>query len=290
MVRKGLATTAAVALALPVLVALPAVPALAAPVKAPAKGASGASDVREMTRTNFKLDGKVVDTSKMASQKAQSRSALAAADTPPVGTVRQWLGSDDFNGTLYRKDYVLRGIGDHIEVWVAVDTSFPAGDCRNQVPNTTTVTDAQVTNFIHEFDTNMYPKETAAFATPPDRDGSNALLGPDKNGNGGVYTGGGNKTVTLVDNVRDDNYYTFPAAPTYIAGFFSTQFNELFDRNVMTIDAFDWEHRTGADPVDAPTSDLCTSRPARPRLYEGTFRTSGSTSSSPTRTRTRRPG
>ncbi|WP_432971785.1 choice-of-anchor J domain-containing protein [Dactylosporangium sp. CA-233914] len=271
MVRKGLATTAAVALAIPVLVALPAAPALAAPAKAPEKASAGVSDVREMTRTNFTLDGKVVDTSKMASTKAQQRSTLAAAGTPAVGTVRQWLGSDDFNGTLYRKDYVLRGVGEHIEVWVAVDTSFPASDCRNQVANTTTVTDAQVANFIKEFDTNMYPKETAAFATPPDRDGSNALLGPDSSGNGGVYTGAGNKTVTLVDNVRDDNYYNFPAAPTYIAGFFSSQFNELFDRNVMTIDAYDWEHRTGANPVDAPTSDLCTSRPARPRLYEGTF-------------------
>ena len=126
-------------------------------------------------------------------------------------------------------------------------------------------------DLIHEFDTNMYPKETAAFSTPPDRDGSNAQLGPDANGNGGVYTGDGDKTVTLVDNVRDDNYYTFPAAPTYIAGFHSSQFNELFDRNVMTIDAFDWEHRTTDNPPDEPTDDLCTSRPARPNLYESTF-------------------
>ena len=270
MVRKRLVTTAVVVLAAPVLVALPGSPASAAPVKAPAaSSASKTSDTRHMTRTQFTLDGKLVDTSKMA-KPAQKR-ALAAGETPEVGTVRQWLGSDDYQGRLYRKDYVLRGAGEHIEVWVAVDTSFPAGDCRNAVPNTTTVTDAQVANFIHEFDTNMYPKETAAFSTPPDRDGSNALLGPDANGNGGVYTGGGEKTVTLVDNVRDDNYYTFPAATTYIAGFFSTQFNELFDRNVMTIDAFDWEHRTGVNPVDAPTSDVCTSRPARPTLYEGTF-------------------
>ena len=39
----------------------------------------------------------------------------------------------------------------------------------------------------------------------------------------------------------------------------------------MTIDAFDWAHRTGANPPDEPTADLCTSRPARPHLYEGTF-------------------
>lgn len=270
MVRKRLVTTAVVVLAAPAFVVLPGSPASAAPVKAPAaSGASTTSDTRHMTRKNFTLDGKPVDTSKMA-KPAQKRS-LAAAETPAVGTVRQWLGSDDVSGRLYRKDYTLRGFGDHIEVWVANDTSFPAGDCRNAVPNTTTVTDAQVASFIHEFDTNMYPKETAAFSTPPNRDGSNALLGPDANGHGGDYTGGGEKTVTLVDNVRDDNYYDFPANTTYIAGFFSSQFNELFDRNVMTIDAFDWEHRTGANPVDAPSSDVCVSRPARQRLYEGTF-------------------
>ena len=39
----------------------------------------------------------------------------------------------------------------------------------------------------------------------------------------------------------------------------------------MTIDAFDWAHRTGANPPDEPTADPCTSRPARPHLYEGTF-------------------
>ena len=50
-----------------------------------------------------------------------------------------------------------------------------------------------------------------------------------------------------------------------------SQFNELVDRNVMTIDAFDWAHRTGADPADEPTADLCTSRPTKPRQYEGTF-------------------
>ena len=140
-----------------------------------------------------------------------------------------------------------------------------------QIPGSTTVTDAQVQRLVTEFDGNIYPKETATFSTPPDRDGTNAALGPDEDGNGGDYTGGGEKTVTLVDNVRDDNFYTFPAAPTYIAGFFSAQFNELLDRNVMTIDAFDWAHRTTDDPPDESTDDLCTSRPARPNLYEGTF-------------------
>ena len=99
-------------------------------------------------------------------------------------------------------------MGSHIEAWVANDLAFPAGDCRAQIATSTQITDAQVAHLISEFDGNMYPKETSTFSTPPDRDGTNALLGPDANGNGGDYTGGGEKTVALIDNVRDDNYYT----------------------------------------------------------------------------------
>lgn len=258
MASKRIIGLAATLLVLPFLTA----PAAAARVAAPAP-----SDVRELARKDFTLDGKPVKTAAKYTPK-QGAKALAA-DTPPVGTVRQWLGLDDFNGRLYRKDYTLRAVGAKIEVWVSNDTAFPAGDCRPA--NSTTVTDAQVNDLVTQFDSNMFPKETATFSTPPDRDGSNSQIPPDANGNGGVYTGNGDKTVTLVDNVRDDNYFTFPAAPTYIAGFFSAQFNELFDRNVMTIDAFDWAHRTGANPPDEPTADICTSRPARPNLYEGVF-------------------
>ena len=271
MARSRIRAVVATALILPSLVVVGSASPLAAQPAASAPAASQRSDVRELSRKDFTLDGKPVQTPVQYQPSAARGGARVAADTPPVGTVRQWLGLDDFQGRLYRKDYTLRGVGNNIEVWVANDTAFPAGDCRLQIANTTVVTDAQVNSLINEFDNNMYPKETAAFSTPPDRDGSNAILGPDANGNGGVYTGGGNKTVTLVDNVRDDNFYQFPAAPTYIAGFFSSQFNELFDRNVMTVDAYDWAHRTGANPPDEPTADLCTSRPARPFLYESTF-------------------
>ena len=118
----------------------------------------------------------------------------------------------------------------------------------------------------------MYPKETSTFSTPPDRDGTNAQLGPDANGNGGVYTGGGEKTVALVDNVRDDNFYDFPAAPTYIAGFFSSQFNELVDRNVMTIDAFDWLHRTTANPAGRADGRPLHEPPGAPEPLRGHVR------------------
>jgi hypothetical protein len=266
MRRSRLLSAAAALLLVPLVQVLPASSVGAAPNN----DSTPASDVRELTRKDFKLDGKQVDVPARYTPSA-ARVQAAAAGTPAVGSVRQWLGLDDFNGILYRKDYTLRAVGAKIEVWVANDTAFPAGDCRDAIANSTTVTDAQAQDLAAEFDNNMFPKETAAFSTPPDRDGSNAILGPDANGNGGDYSGDGDKTVALIDNVRDDNFYDFPAAPTYIAGFFSAQFNELLDRNIMTVDAFDWAHRSGVSPPDEPTDDPCTSRPARPQLYEGVF-------------------
>lgn len=258
MRRSRLVSAGAALLLVPLLQVLPTPAAAAAPT-----ATAPASDTRELTRKDFTLDGKPVKTPTSYQPAAQRRSQ-AAAVTPPVGTVRQWLGLDDAEGQLYYKEYTLRGVGDKIEVWVANDLAFPDGDCRAAIPGSTDITDTQVNELISEFDGNMYPKETAAFSTPPDRDGSNAMLEGD-------FTGDGDNTVALIDNVRDANFYTFPEAPTYIAGFFSGQFNELFDRNVMTVDAFDWAHRTTANPPDEPTDDLCTSRPARPFLYEGTF-------------------
>ena len=246
------------AVALLILPLLPVTaPAAAAPPEPSRTAAPPATDIRELKR-------KHLDVSRLTLRRgAAERARIAAAPTPVVGTVRQWLGLDDKDGSLYRKDYTLRAVGAHIEVWVADDRAFPAGDCRPA--SSTAVTDAQVKALVKEFDGTIYPRETAAFSVPRDRDGTKPALA------GGDYTGDGDKTVTLVDNVRDDNYYDFPDAPTYIAGFFSAQLNALVDRNVMTIDAYDWQHRTGADPADEATADLCTSRPARPRMYEGTF-------------------
>ena len=74
-----------------------------------------------------------------------------------------------------------------------------------------------------EFDTNIYPKESSAFSVPPAARRiqlAPPLLGrhpPD------YYAGDGGKIVTLVTNVRDDNYYDTDNAQrlTYIAGFFA---------------------------------------------------------------------
>lgn len=256
MDRVRFASFAVVTLLAPLLTAS-TLPARAAE---PVGGAGApATDARELNRTAFTLDGRPLPTKPRYRPRTESRSP--AAGTPAVGTVREWLGLDDTTGKYYRKNYTLRAVGKHIEVWVAQDLAFPADDCRK---NAISVTDAQVDDLVKEFDGTIYPKETTAFSTPPDRNGSDPAMAGD-------FTGDGDKTVTLVDNVRDDNYYHFPKSVTYVAGFFSPQLNELFDRNVMTIDAYDWVHRMGANPPSDPTDDLCTSRPAHPRMYEGTF-------------------
>ena len=251
--RASLRLVAVALLAAPLI--SPAAPAATAAPAAPVARPPVVDDTREPSHKTFSTAGLGVHRPGFARR-------AAPAATPAVGTVRQWLALDDVEGSLYRKDYKLRGVGEHVEVWVAEDLAFPAGDCRPAA--STVVTNAQVASLVHEFDERIHPRETAAFSTPPDRDGTDPLISGD-------YTGDGGRTVTLVDNVRDDNYADFPAAVTYIAGFFSAQLNELVDRNVMTIDAYDWQHRTGATPPDEPTADRCTSRPARPRMYEGTF-------------------
>lgn len=226
-------------------------------------------------------DGKKMplDKSGVPQQKQRMRT-MAATAAPTEGDTRIWLANDDVDGSIYLKEYTLRGMGDHIQVWVADDRAFPEGDCRNDL-GLTDVTDEQVDSFVHEFDTNIYPKESDAFSTPPSLDGSNATL-PGLVGLPADYyqvpDDQSDDIVVLVDNVVDANYYdpSTPDGQTYIAGFFYSVFNDYTDRNIMTIDAYDWLHRTGANPpdnsADADYQDCAAASGApRPHLYEGVF-------------------
>lgn len=218
--------------------------------------------------------------------RAAAAPAAAAADAA-VGDVRNWVGLDDAYGFYYRKAYTLRAIRNNVEIWVASEANrvapattavppvgqssglaFLDNDCRNGAR--TTVSDTQANYLADQFQNNILPKESAAFSVAPDRDGTAALLTPPTFNSSGP----GQRTVVLVDNVRDDNFYDVNNSQglSYIAGFFSSQLNAFFDRNVMTIDGFDWLHRTGATPPNEPVAnDNCASAPARPFLYEGVF-------------------
>lgn len=261
------------------------VPAAAAgaapPVAAPQDAAPVEDDTVETGPDLY--DGKALPmASDAAVQAAEARTQAAeqqiAAEPATVGTEKSWLALDDAEGTIYLKDYTLRGLGENIEVWVAsdaddvsTDTRFPEGDCRNDAR--VEITDEQVGYLVDEFDTNIYPIESAAFSVPPARDGTGALLPEQVGLPADYYAGDGDNVVVLVDNVRDEQFYDTDNASnfTYIAGFFYSVFNEYVDRNVMTIDAYDWLHRTGATPPNEPSTDLCLNAPARPFLYESVF-------------------
>jgi hypothetical protein len=213
---------------------------------------------------------------------AKRGTRAAATETPAVGTVRKWPALDTVGASglpligIYLKEYTLLSKGSNIEVWVASGkddvsegTKFPVGDCRTVAYDPTVVTKAQADGLVSEFDKKMLPVESKEFSVAPNADGTASLgqfeaLGVD-------FRGKGDSTVTLVDNVRDENFYDFKNNRSYIAGFFAPIFNALTNRNVMTIDAFDWAHRTGVSPKNEPSSDICKSRPARPRMYEGVF-------------------
>ena len=164
-----------------------------------------------------------------------------------------------------------RGLGGERHRRTSTATEFPAGDCRNGRSDG----DHRCAGhyLIDQFDNTIYPIESDTFSVPPSRDGTGAELAEILELPADYYQGDGDDIAVLVDNVRDENFYDTNNANTlsYIAGFFSSQFNELLNRNVMTIDAWDWLHRTGANPPHEPSADPCTSAPARPSLYEGVF-------------------
>ena len=165
----------------------------------------------------------------------------------------------------------MRGVGDHIEVWVANDLSFPAGDCRPRSPARRRSPTRRSQHLVTEFDGNMYPKETATFSTPPDRDGTNASRSRRQRQRRRLHRR--RRQDRRAGRQRPGRQLLhLPGGADYIAGFFSSQFNELLDRNVMTVDAFDWAHRTTDNPPDEPTADLCTSRPAPAEPLRGHVR------------------
>lgn len=186
-----------------------------------------------------------------------------------VGQQKYFLVLDDYYGRYRVLPYTLRAIGTCGEVWVQNDLSFPhtpSEDPRNPV----VVTEEQLSYLVQQFDTVIFPKESEFFATPDSLTGANALL-PGMLGLPQDYyvsEDGVERVIILVSNVRDANFY-IPGYPLYIAGFFSSAYEAYFDRNVMTIDAYDWGNRVGPDgspwrPNDGTAND-------RPYLYEGVF-------------------
>ena len=208
--------------------------------------------------------------------RAAAQQAAREATPPVVGDRRIWPALDGVNGREYLKNFTLRAIGQHIEVWVASDQDsvskdleFPAGDCRND--DRVQVSDAQVQYLVQQFDGNIYPKEAEAFSTPQPRAGSNALIPRRAGLPADYYAGDGGRIVALVDNIRDENFFDVNTQ-VGIGGVYVPSFNDDADRNIITVDGIDWLHRTGKNPPHNPApGNLCASRNGHPLLIEATL-------------------
>ncbi|MFP5298056.1 MAG: peptidase M6 [Actinomycetota bacterium] len=210
-----------------------------------------------------------------------------------IGDVRWWpaLDDTDIEQGWYMKKYKLRGKSEHMEIWVAVgrdDVSkglwYPEGDCRNDYPDRIRVTDKKVRYFLRQFENTIYPRESELFSRPIKRNGAEPLFieavgeeEADRLGIGPNYfasRGGGRRVVTLVDNVRDDQFYDTDDSQdlTRIAGFFWGLYTFLFDRNIMTIDSWQWKYFTGPNPPTNPVpGNVCESVAGTPYGYESVF-------------------
>lgn len=185
--------------------------------------------------------------------KEAAEAVVNASSTDCITDAKYWLILNDYLGVYQVTTFYLMGEGALSQIWVQANLAWPAGDPRP----TPVITCAQVQYMIGQFDGNIYPKETSFFGPPDAHDGSSAYLPGLLGLPSDYYYDASGRQVVLVSNIRDANYYDY-TYPIYIAGFYSGAFETYFDRNTMTIDAYDWANRTG------PTA-------RRPYLYEGIF-------------------
>jgi len=143
-----------------------------------------------------------------------------------VGTVAVYY-ADQYNG--YGDFYTLQAIGQHCEVWVQNDLSYP--DSRP----TPTVSQARAQEIANEFDTNIYPTDTSYFGTSPPLDGTLGIMHEVGFDDFEVPNHPG-RVMIWIYNIQDTNYFD-PSYPYIIAGFFWSWLDSLYDRNMLNIDA-----------------------------------------------------
>lgn len=228
-----------------------AAPALAAPKPPGPSPIEISEDVRDWEATAQRIAP--VESAEAAADAAAGQAAVTASSTDCITDTKFFLILDDAFGFYRVRAFNLMGETPLAQLWVQTSLAWPAGDLRA----TPVVTCDQVAYMLGQYGDNIYPTETDFFGPPNELTGGDAFLDdllalpPD------YYADAAGRQIILVENIRDANYYD-STYPLYIAGFFTGAFEDYFDRNVMSIDAYDWVNRTG------PSG-------ARPFLYEGVF-------------------
>jgi len=208
------------------------------------------ADAGAMIRSWDATPDRISNTPAEVSAEAATTSALYEGCNLDTKT---WMQLNSVTGSYGFTDYYLVAEGPLAQIWIQADLAWPAGDPRP----TPTIACEQAQYMLGEFENNMYPKETSFFGMPDLHDGTYSLLEAWEYFDPGYYYDEAGRQVVLVSNIRDENYFD-STYPIYIAGFYSPSYELYFDRNVMTIDAYDWANRTGPNGT-------------RPYLYEGIF-------------------
>jgi hypothetical protein len=225
---------------------LPLVPALAAPKPPDYVPFDIGPEIRGWEATADRITGTPDEASAEAAE-AETLLGSCTLDT------KYWLRLNSITGGYGLVTYDLVAEGPLAQIWVQTNLAWPAGDPRP----TPEITCEQAQYMLGQFEGIIYPKEIAFFGSPDTHDGATAYLPGLVGLPADYYADPTGRQVVLVSNVRDENYFD-PTYPTYIAGFYSPSYEIYFDRNVMTIDAYDWANRTGPSGT-------------RPYLYEGVF-------------------
>ncbi|MFX1423725.1 MAG: hypothetical protein ACFFB2_15550, partial [Promethearchaeota archaeon] len=148
------------------------------------------------------------------------------------------LWYDDMTG-LWLKPYIVGAIGTVGEVWVDPDLDWPDPSDPRPVP---VITQENINFILSEFENNIYPKTTSYFGEPEFHTGENSVLAAMLGLPSDYYFDATGRTIIMISNIGDENYYDSDY-PIYIAGFYWGTYEYYFDRNIVNIDAWNFQSK-----------------------------------------------
>ena len=188
-----------------------------------------------------------------------SATPKASLRSSAILDAKVWMTLDSVTGYYIFDLFYLREESATTEVWVQADLSWASTTDPRPEP---VVTDDEVSFLINEFDTVIRERDTTYFGEPDFHDGTYSLLEAWGYFDPGYYGDEDGKDVILISNIRDDAFYD-PLYPAYIVGFYSPSFEAYFDRNIISIDCYNYTLRLGEGDPTHPKN--------RPYIYDGTI-------------------
>jgi hypothetical protein len=196
---------------------------------------------------------------------------------------------DDYLGTFYYLDFQQVLSGEHCNIWVGLAPDVWTGGYHDEwdTKGTEDVSDdvfyfaypwsylgvaprlrpgyrdyifgSQLIELMHEFDENIWEKDTSFFGMYADRPGPLNDY----------------KIQILIFNIRDGLFWDPVHAPYFIEGYFWSYISATYNANIIHIDTYQWFRRQGPSP-DGGRLEYYVYPPyppasCMPYEYEGTF-------------------